>query len=156
VCCESQYRPPQARIIDRAGEFKERNPVGRARLLGAMCRGRNVADGHDLQTKFVHGREVGEATQTLEQSRNEESKSSRPCGVVDVDSEDLIAYVRDSTLWSEILREQGTQLVGPCILQRCMSDQTSERRGRGLARREKTVYLSIGQGAKGRSEKRCR
>jgi hypothetical protein len=98
MCGESQNRPPQARIIDRAGEFKERNPVGQASFLSATCGGGNVADRYDLQTNFVDGGEVGEATQALEQTRHEESKSRRPSGVVDVDSEDLIAYVRDSTL----------------------------------------------------------
>ena len=85
-------------MIDAAGEFKERNPVGRASFLRAVCRRSNVGDGHDLQANLVDGREVGKATQAFDEPRYEESESRRPGGVVDVDSEDLIAYVRDSAL----------------------------------------------------------
>lgn len=98
MCGKSQKYLFQVRIIDRAGEFKERNPVRRASFFCAVHRGFNVGHRHDLQTNFVYGREVGEAAQVLDQLRNQESESSRPSGVVDVDSEDLIAYVRDSTL----------------------------------------------------------
>jgi len=98
VCGKSQNCLPQARIIGPAGEFKERNTVWRTSLLSAMRRGSNVGDGHDLRTNFVDGREVGEATEIFEKTWNQESKSGRPSGVVDVDSEDSIAYVRDSAL----------------------------------------------------------
>ena len=98
MCGKSQNRPPQVRIIDRAGEVKERNTVGRTSILRAVGRGTHVGDRHDLQTNFVDGREVGEATQALDETRYEESEPGRPGGVVDVDSEDLIAYVRDSAL----------------------------------------------------------
>ena len=98
MCGKSQYRLPQARIIGPAGEFKEWNPVGRASFLRAVCRGSSAGNGHDLQTNFVDGGEVGKATQAFDEPRYEESKSSCPGGVVDVDSEDLIAYVRDSAL----------------------------------------------------------
>ena len=53
---------------------------------------------HHLQTDFVYGGEVSKATQIRQQSRHQEAQPGRPGGVVNVDSEDLIAYVRDSTL----------------------------------------------------------
>lgn len=98
MCGKSQKYLFQVRIIDRAGEFKERNPVRRASLFCAVHGGCSVGDRHDPQANFVDGREVGKATQAREQLWNQESESSRPSGVVDVDSEDLIAYVRDSAL----------------------------------------------------------
>jgi hypothetical protein len=67
VCGKSQNYLLQTRIIDRAGEFKERNPVRQTSLLSAAHRGSSVGDRHDLQTNVVDGREVGEATEILEQ-----------------------------------------------------------------------------------------
>ena len=84
-------------MIDPVGEFKERNPVGWANLRRAIdCRDRIGHRRYHLQADVVDGGEVSKAMETLEQPWNQEAESSRPGGVVDVDSEDLIAYVRDS------------------------------------------------------------
>ena len=99
VCCKSQNRIPQARIIDSVGEFKERNPVRRTQLRGARrWRNRVGYNRHHPQTDFVYGGEVSKAIQIRQQRFREEAQSGRPGGVVNVDSENLIAYVRDSTL----------------------------------------------------------
>ena len=99
VCCKSQNRIPQARIIDSVGEFKERNPVRRTQLRGARrWRNRVGYNRHHPQTDFVYGGEVSEAIQVRQQTFYQEAQSGRPSGVVNVDSEDPIAYVRDSTL----------------------------------------------------------
>ena len=84
-------------MIDRAGEFKEWNPVGRADLRRAFGRGDCVGSrGNYLQSNVDDGGEVRKSIQAREQTWNQEPESGCPGGVVNVDSEDLIAYVRDS------------------------------------------------------------
>lgn len=105
-------------MIDPVGELEERGLIWRTRRLDPLLRDHAVGNGHDRQTNFIHSTEVGKAIQARQQGRNQKPQSRRPCGAVDMDSEELIAYVRDSTFWCDFLREQGSQLAGPSVLLR--------------------------------------
>ena len=105
-------------MIDPVGEFEERGLVWRSDSPCAIWREGDLGDRHHRQTDFVHSTEVGKAIQARQQGRNQKAQSRRPGGAVDMDSEELIAYVRDSTFLCDILRQQGSQLAGPRILLR--------------------------------------
>jgi hypothetical protein len=105
-------------MIDHVGELEESGLIWRTRSLDPPRRDHAVGNRYDRQTDFIHSTEVGKAIQARQQGRNQKTQSRRPCGAVDMDSEELIAYVRDSTFWCDFLREQGSQLAGPCVLLR--------------------------------------
>ncbi len=96
---KSQNRHPQFLRIDPGSEFNEWQPGCRIQFdIADICKGCRGWDGHHLDANICDAAEIGEVTKGQEQIWRKEPETGCPRGVVNVDSEELIAYVPDSAL----------------------------------------------------------
>ncbi len=134
----------QVAILQGVGQRRQDLSV-RWRALDSVgeVRRRQIGHGRDPDTNLAHCGEIGQLIEPRQEIRDQKAKSSGPSGVANMDSHQMIAYVRHLAGGTQLPGEEGAQLSCPRVAGRRLVQQPCNRRPRPIVPRKKRVDLSV-------------